>query len=528
MMMQRSTPRQMAENLFDVLTGCAVFFGLMSGCFATADCLSEEKREGTLGLLFLTDLAGYDVVLGKLVANSLNAFYTMASLVPLLAVPLILGGLTPGDFVRMALVAADALFFSLAAGVFVSSICRSSSKSVGLTFLLVLLMTAILPACGAFITYHGNRSGSVPPIFLLPSAFYAYALASYQSYQLWAARFWESLLVINALGWACLVAASEITPRVWQDRPAGRQRIRWRERWQQWWRSGAEERTSFRRRMLNQNPFLWLASRLRYKAAFVWIGFALIAAGWLWGLAEYRREWLTEPGYYIFTAFCAHVFLRVRLASETPWQLAEERKAGTLELLLSTPLTVSEIVRGHWLALQRQFLAPVMLIVGLDLLALIVPFWAHSWAGWDRTERSVWIAVWLGAAVLMLADAWAFFWVGSWQGLTAKTALRAAANSFGNLFMAPCSFYALFLLWLVFGFVTRPMRPTWQPGPLVFFWAWILPRLTTDFAAGLYARERLLRQFRLAAQMKRNPRPGLWGWWLGQTLSNVRKSRDYV
>ena len=29
----------------------------------TADSLSAEKREGTLGLLFLTDLRGYDVVL---------------------------------------------------------------------------------------------------------------------------------------------------------------------------------------------------------------------------------------------------------------------------------------------------------------------------------------------------------------------------------------------------------------------------------------------------------------------------------
>ena len=31
----------------------------------TADCLSEEKREGTLGLLFLTDLRGYDIVVSS-------------------------------------------------------------------------------------------------------------------------------------------------------------------------------------------------------------------------------------------------------------------------------------------------------------------------------------------------------------------------------------------------------------------------------------------------------------------------------
>ena len=57
-------------GLFCILTGSAVFYCLLSGVWFTADCLSEEKREGTLGLLFLTDLKGYDVVLGKLVATS--------------------------------------------------------------------------------------------------------------------------------------------------------------------------------------------------------------------------------------------------------------------------------------------------------------------------------------------------------------------------------------------------------------------------------------------------------------------------
>ena len=58
--------REIAIALFGVLTGTAVLYCLLSGVRSTADCLSVEKREGTLGLLFLTDLKGYDVVLGKL------------------------------------------------------------------------------------------------------------------------------------------------------------------------------------------------------------------------------------------------------------------------------------------------------------------------------------------------------------------------------------------------------------------------------------------------------------------------------
>ena len=44
--------------LFKVLTGYAFGLCLLAGVFLTADCLSEEKREGTLGLLFLADLKG--------------------------------------------------------------------------------------------------------------------------------------------------------------------------------------------------------------------------------------------------------------------------------------------------------------------------------------------------------------------------------------------------------------------------------------------------------------------------------------
>lgn len=58
------------QNLFAAFAGLSVFYCLTGGLRSTADCLSEEKREGTLGLLFLTDLRGHDVILGKLAATS--------------------------------------------------------------------------------------------------------------------------------------------------------------------------------------------------------------------------------------------------------------------------------------------------------------------------------------------------------------------------------------------------------------------------------------------------------------------------
>src|SRR5436190_11090789 len=60
------SPQMLGITLFVALSVVAYIYSLLAGIFTTADCLSEEKREGTLGLLFLTDLKGYDIVLGKL------------------------------------------------------------------------------------------------------------------------------------------------------------------------------------------------------------------------------------------------------------------------------------------------------------------------------------------------------------------------------------------------------------------------------------------------------------------------------
>src|SRR5262245_12071036 len=76
-------------QLFKALSWFGFLYALVSGVKATADTISSEKRQGTLGLLFLTDLKGYDVLLGKLVAASLNTFYGVMAIMPVLAIPML-------------------------------------------------------------------------------------------------------------------------------------------------------------------------------------------------------------------------------------------------------------------------------------------------------------------------------------------------------------------------------------------------------------------------------------------------------
>src|SRR5437773_12394914 len=115
-------PKVLGMVLFIAMSIMTFIFCVFAGLSTTADCLAEEKRDGTLGLLFLTDLKGYDIVLGKLFATSLNAFYALLAICPVLALPLLLGGVTFGEVGRVMLALVNTLVFSLAMGLFISSI----------------------------------------------------------------------------------------------------------------------------------------------------------------------------------------------------------------------------------------------------------------------------------------------------------------------------------------------------------------------------------------------------------------------
>ena len=227
------------------------------------DCLSEEKREGTLGLLFLTDLKGYDVVFGKLVAISLGAFYGLLAVVPMLAIPLLLGGITNAEFWRMVLVLANTFLFSLAVGIFCSSLSRDARRAAAANFAVLLLLAAALPACAGALLYFCPFLGLIPEL-LFSCPVYSLYLSFDTRYKLEPGHFWWSVAVIHGLTWALVTLASLIVPHSWQDKPlrAGK-KTGWRDLWHRWSYGNPAKRDSFRKRLLDVNAFYWLAGRAR-------------------------------------------------------------------------------------------------------------------------------------------------------------------------------------------------------------------------------------------------------------------------
>jgi len=517
LIMQGQSPKELALALFCVLTGGAVLFALISGPRSTADCISEEKREGTLGLLFLTDLKGYDVVLGKLVAGSLNAFYSIVAVLPMLAIPLLLGGgITLAEFGRMALVTINALFFSLSLGICVSAASRSAQKAAAISSLLIVLLAAGLPALGEIVAIT-RKNRSVDLLFLAPSAGFSYYLAFDSAYKASKSWFWGSVGLINGASWLCLIMASIIAPRSWQDRPPGLGSRPWLDRWRTWTYGDEPGRIAFRRRILNSNPVYWLIARIRSKAATVWLFLGFIAGVWALGWWKFRRDWLNE-GVYVTTAISVNVVLRYWFAGEAARTLAENRKAGALELLLSTPLKVQEILRGQWLALRRQFLGPLVAILLVEFLFML----ATVREAVGDEERLFWYCLWITGMSMLVADMIALYWLGMWQGLTAKNPIRAAGGALARVLVLPWVGYGLMLLVMVlreFGQKSYQSSPSWK----FFLGLWFVLGIGVDLAFGLWAWRKLLTEFRLAAQQQYESKTQFWKRWFKKPI-NLEKA----
>jgi hypothetical protein len=352
-------PPAMGQILFKVLTRLGVAAALFAGFFFTSDCLSEEKREGTLGFLFLTDLRGYDVVLGKLLATSLRSFYTLFSVLPVLGITLLMGGVTGIEFWKTSLALMNALFLSLAAGMFVSSISRDPQKAMGATFFLLVLLSALGPTIDAVLSRTAFRFGAA-----ISSPVYLFVTAG------WSTRspFWEALFVNQLIGWILLALSCVLLPRTWQQKATKSSMAA--EGWARWWKYGsAKRRMRLRAKLIGLNPVWWLACRERWQALAFWV-IAITAVGALVALLFAQQQFIWMVWSYLAGALSLMLYLGV--AAQSNRFFVEAQRSGLIELMLGTPLTVKDVVQGHWRAMLRLFAIPLGVCLAVQMAGTTV------------------------------------------------------------------------------------------------------------------------------------------------------------
>jgi hypothetical protein len=195
--------RQMSWLLFLA----TLLMGLVS-----ADSINRERREGTLGLLLLTDLTPAEIVWGKMLSCGLTSFFVLLGSVPALMFPVLAGGVTGSEAALIGLGLLNSLFVALAAGLWMSTAFRERRYALAATLGLIGALTFGPEVLGG--SFLG--AGAVPFSRL-------FGLAGWMT----AARlpgllkllFMVWFIAMHAVGWFFLWRAAVTLAASWQDQP---------------------------------------------------------------------------------------------------------------------------------------------------------------------------------------------------------------------------------------------------------------------------------------------------------------------
>jgi ABC-type transport system involved in cytochrome c biogenesis permease component len=443
---------EMGKVLFVAVGIIALGFCLLAGVFLTADCLSEEKREGTLGLLFLTELKGYDVVLGKLIATSLHSFYGLLAVLPILALPLLMGGVTAGEFWRVTVALIATLMWSLSVGMVVSGFCRDARQAMGLTLVVLVVLAGLMPVLWWLKVWLMRGRPWDWLMWVSPPYLYSRSFDAYFGWRTGKAEFWRGLAMIGLVSAGSLVGASVLLPRFWQEKASGAGKKRGGNWWQRL-RFGSPEGRFHRRLLMNENPFYWLAGRDRGPSWTAVAVLGLLFPVWVCFVAGcYARNMRTAVMcFYVvmFMAYGSHLMVKWLMAMEVSRRLSEDRRSGALELLLVTPLRRAQILAGQRQALLAMFLGPMALALASNA-ALFLIVVSPNLLRMPAKVAVMFCEIIAGGAGMMVVDFYALSWVGMWMAMKTRKHNRAILATLLRLTLAPWM-TVLFFVFLLMG-----------------------------------------------------------------------------
>jgi len=335
------------------------------------DCLSQEKREGTLGLLFLTHLKPRDIVAAKVCAHGLRAVALWISAVPIIGLPLLMGGLTGREIVLSCCICAASICFALAAGIAASVMSRRINGAVMLSLLFSFVGMGLFAWIAVFISFGVAVAAGVPLWRNYAAVNLIEQFARAIAFLLDAQSMWRASFPVGLSAWSpvflylpaafivlflTIVAAAAVLRGTWQDRPRSKRQqevdrifftpVFWAsifKRWMRW--------------VLNRNPIGWLEQR-------TWTG-RIASMVWFAIMISFSSVVLTYPTFYYGDGLVMLNGLMGLLLASIAYVAAgsfrRERETGALELILVTPLDEKQIIFGRLNGLWLQFLPAALL-----------------------------------------------------------------------------------------------------------------------------------------------------------------------
>lgn len=362
----RRTLANVGEQFFYALVGTQLTLILLAAPAATAGAICLDRARGALTHLLVTDLSNAEIILGKLAARLLPVLGMVLAGLPVLAVSILLGGVDPEAVLAAFLVSLGVAVLGCALALTLSLWGQKPYEVLLATYLIWILFLLARPLW-SWLSWAWSL-GPAPAWLELANpywlAFAPYLRPGTTGYAepcqfLAAALALSAALMVLAVARVRAVAARQAGRVEPAPRP-GRLPDPARRRW-----PGPS---------LDHNPVLWREwhrQRPSRWVRFVWGIYGLLAGGatllaiWFHCLSGQRGEFAS-----FVNAFQVSVgLLLLSIAAVTT--LGEERACGSLEVLLTTPLTTGSIVWGKWWGAYRTVprlaFLPALLVCALAL-----------------------------------------------------------------------------------------------------------------------------------------------------------------
>jgi hypothetical protein len=439
----------------------AGFYTVIRAPQLTAGLFSKERREQTLGLLFLSGLSAGEVFLSKLVSAVAIAFTDLLAIFPMLALPFLMGGVSFEVFLATITCLPNLLLFALTVSLLASVLTEDDGAAVLLSLLLAAAVCAVPPALSlAQVTFGGGAAPRKWWLLLSPAYGPWLMLVRFGGGK--NVDFWRNAVV--TLAWSSVflgLAAFRLT-RLWRDRPETGGEDLWKQRWRRWTHGTVNWRRGLAHRWLEVNPIAWLAARDRKPQSTACFMVGVMLGIWMIGLLVWRTRWASIPNFFII-ATLLNLALRWLIYYTAAAGLGNRRVDGSYELVLTTPVNPGEIVWGQLESLREHF---GRVCRGVFLFEMALMIGGLMIRDWDGPALFVYFTIWGG----LLVWAWrqARYPGGAllamWAGLNSGRAAHAAWRAFG--------LNSWVWIWVIFnlrrGFSRFPMFPTGSLVEVIF------------------------------------------------------------
>lgn len=389
------------QGTFKIVSSTVFAACLLGGMFLSADSIVAERRNGTLGLLFLTPLGGFDVSTGKLVACGIRGMCALLGILPILAVPLMMGGISGTTFWTTSVGLLATFACSSAIGLWASARSDSAPAAYSLALLLLLAFCALPPFLGWMMRESALFPPDVPlhvellsPIGSLAYGWMADSVATTGRNR----ALFSTVVSLTLATLLTLLAARQLQRNGRKDRPAEPRT-----------QPGAARPRANKPPAGNvlTNPFArQYAQRISRTRALEWIQTLGLFAFAGFQLAAFTLPDRTAIPMFItamLVAYGLHVVFKIRtaLAAGAPW--FEEIQQGGLELLLSTPLNLYSLREGHGQAVRNHVSRHRWILTAVNLVLCLNLFDQNLDIN-DAATRNAFLSLFLGGILSLWVD----------------------------------------------------------------------------------------------------------------------------